>query len=258
MGFKNKNMTDINNQNNHAIEVMKFKREMLNVKNLEYQTLNKYYLIKEKRFVCEYEIQKEENNYLHLKDILEQNREKILKLQSKDRKKDGDNLLLEILPKVNREYNAMEIETSQFQSLVQNFDADFLSNLHNIILCNEAFTEIQDLIDEINFNADGHADLRKIGGVQKGEYNLIVLVQLLMVLDEEHLSKGNLYEILCRFIEKFQNYLINMIEYSNRTVDLLNGKFSDEIARMENVSPNDLKNRINKIRLNYLTKEDFQ
>ena len=30
---------------------------------------------------------------------------------------------------------------------------------------------------------------------------------LLMILDEEDLSNGNLYEILCKFIEKFQSTL---------------------------------------------------
>ena len=177
----------MNDANNNATEVMKFKRDKLNIKCLEHQTLNKYYVKKEKRFVCEYEALEEEANYLHLTQMLEKNREKILMLQNKDIIKDGQ--ILQILPKVNKEYSAMEIETNQFHSLVQNFDADFLSNLHNLILSNEVFTEIQDVINEIHFNENGNVDLRKIGGIPKGEYNLIILVQLLMILDEEDLNK---------------------------------------------------------------------
>ena len=110
-----------------------------------------------------------------------------------------------------------------------------------------------DVINVINFREDGQPELSQIGAVNKGEYNLVVLVQLLILLDGEDLSKGNLYEILVRFIEKFQDYLINLVEYSNRTVDLMNGQFSEEIAKMENVRAKDSMNRINKIRMTYMT-----
>ena len=145
-------------------KINEFKRNKLNIKCKEHQTLNKYYLKKSKKFICEYDGFDEDgpDSFVHLPQILEENREKILSLQNKEEKQKQD-FILEILPEINKEYNSVEINSEEINTIIKNFDQNFLSRIQNMILKNESFSEIREVINQIKFNGDGKPDLRKIG-----------------------------------------------------------------------------------------------
>ena len=151
----------MSNSNTNSTQLQEFKRNNIHIKCNQHQTLNEIYLIQQKKFICEYDIfDLNSDNNLHLSEILEQNREKILKLQNPKRK--NDSKILEVLPPLNEEYDLMQLELEELSSLVNKFDLDFLKRLTNVIYSNEAFEEIQEMINQIKFNEQGKPDMRRI------------------------------------------------------------------------------------------------
>ncbi len=236
----------------------KLKVERLNLRCKEHQVLNKYYLLKDRKFVCEYDGFDKDgpDSFLHLPQILEQNRKRILELQ-KNSKTNTSVELLELIPLVSGECNAMELDAESLNKTVENFSEKFLDKLKDLIFQNEAYSEIKEIIDQINFNEQGKPDLRKIGMDGAKELNLITLAQLLILNQDKDFEKSPLYKALTEFLLNYQDELLALIHHSVKTIDLINGQFAEEIAKIDGTQ-HDPKWRLNKFKLVYMLRAEHE
>jgi chromosome segregation ATPase len=236
----------------------RLKTEKLNLRCKEHQVLNKYYLIRERKFVCEYDGFDKDgpDSFLHLPQILEQNRRKILDLQTSQVKNTSQELMNRI-PLINAELNTLDLDANTINSTMDNFSENFIDQLKDLIFQNEAYAEIREIINQINFNADGKPDLRKIGMDVTKELNLITLAQLLVLNQDKEVEKIKLYKDLTAFLENYQDELLELVNQSSKTIDLINDGFSDEIAIMDGVRSNP-NSKINKFRMLFVTRAEHE
>lgn len=236
----------------------RLKVERLNLRCKEHQVLNKYYLIKDKKFVCEYDGFDKDGpeSFLHLPQILEQNRKRILQLQKNSLSNTSPELLT-LIPNVSGECNALELDANTLNETLENFSENFLNKLKDLIFQNEAYAEIKEIIDQINFNADGKPDLRKIGMDGTKELNLITLAQLLILNHDKEFEQAGLYKDLTEFLFNYQDELLALISQSTKTFDLINGQFAEEIAKLDGTE-HDPKLRANKFNLLYIRRVEHE
>jgi chromosome segregation ATPase len=165
--------------------------------------------------------------------------------------------LLSLIPEVSGECNAMDLEAGTLNETVDNFSDSFLNKLKDLIFQNEAYSEIKEVIDQINFNADGKPDLRKIGMDGNKELNLITLAQLLILNQDKDFEKSALYKDLTDFLVNYQDELLSLVHQSLRTLDLINGNFAEEIAKLDGTE-HESKYRVNKFRLAFIPLVDHE
>jgi len=243
---------------NDGYRMSKMKTDRLNLRCKEHQVLNKYYLIKEKKFVCEYDGYDDNgpDSFMHLPQIIEQNRKTILHLQNQQLKSQSP-ALISAIPNVNSELNNLDLDASTLNSTSNKFSDNFMKKLKEVIFQNEAYHEIKEIIDQIKFNNDGKADLRKIGMDTSKELNLITLAQLLVLNQDNNVDKKDLHKDLTDFLENYQDELLELVNQSNKTIDLINGDFAHEVAKMEGKQPEPNK-YINKFKMMYMNKPESE
>lgn len=235
--------------------------QRLNLECPIHKCLNKYYLKKENRFVCEYDGFDRDgpDGYWHLPQVLEHNRSKILKLQSNQ----PSNLastspeLQRLLPLASNEYKNLANDNSKLAAIIDELGAKILSKITNGSFSTEGFNELKDVLNQINFNADGKPDLKKIGIDASKERNLIALAQMLVLMKDQEPEKEKIYDNLMNFLAIFQDRFLELINQSNRTIDMMNGDFAHEIARLEGRVHDPLK-RYNKFRSYYMTRPEHE
>lgn len=223
-----------------------------------HKCLNKYYLKNQNKFVCEYDGFDKDgpDSFWHLPQILENNRARILKLQSGSLSSASPELH-KLLPYASNEYQNLSSDTNKLANLVQSLAENVFMKMTDNIFSNESYNDIKDIISQINFNAQGKPDLRKIGMDATKERNLITLAQLLILNKDKEPEKALVYEDLLNFIFNFQERLIELINQGVKTVDFLNGDFACEIAKLEG-KIHDPNKRINKFRSMYMTRVEHE
>lgn len=219
----------------------------INIKCPIHQTLNKYYIKTENRFVCEYDGFDKDGpeSFLHMPQILEIYRNEIVHLQNNPhllQKTKIDDLIPYYLGKLKK----INIDTSKLTYEIENFKTNVCEKIMFLLRANSNLYDIKDLLNEVRFGPDGKPDLKKIGMNEQKEQNLIFLAQFLIFRDTDKSADKNLLENYTKFLEDFQKKLVEIIFNSIEFVDLGYFPFQDEIARVEK------KNTINKTYKDYL------
>ena len=139
------------------------KKDKLRVECHEHKTLNKYYSKSQKIFICEYCTMNnvDGKDLVHLTEILERNRDKIIRLQKTKQNLPKGTTIHQTLLSANKEYNSIELESTLLNTFVVNFDLQFFTRIQNLIFYSDAFEEIQEMINNIVFYEDGKPDLKK-------------------------------------------------------------------------------------------------
>ncbi len=200
-----------------------------------HQTLNKYYLKSENRFVCEYDGFDKDgpDNFLHMPQILEIYREEILHIQKNPQllhKTKIDELIPIYLNKVKK----MNIDTTKLNQEVETFKEKICEKVMFILRSNANLAEIKELLNEVNFTSDGKPDLKKIGMNEQKEQNLIFLAQFLIFRDNAKTTEKNLLDKFTYFLEEFQKKVVDIAFNGIDLVDMGYSPFQDEVAKIEN------------------------
>lgn len=212
----------------------------VNIKCPIHQTLNKYYLKTENKFVCEYDGFDKDGpeSFLHMPQILEIYREEIVFLQNNPhilQKSKIDELIPYFLSKLKK----INIDSSKLSFEIENFKSNICEKIIFLLRANSNLFDIKDLLNEVRFGPDGKPDLKKIGMNEQKEHNLIFLAQFLIFRDTEKSLDNNLLETFTKFLENFQKKLVEIIFNSIEFVDLSYNPFQDEVSRVEKKSNTD-------------------
>jgi len=224
-----------------------FVSSSINLKCPLHQTLNKYYIKSENKFLCEYDGFDKDgpDSFLHMPQILEIYREEILNIQKNQhliQKSKIEDLIPHFLSKLKK----IDNYTSKLSQDIVDFKRNIIQKIIFLLKSNSNLYDIRDLINEVNFGPDGKPNLKKIGMNEQKEQNLIFLTQFLIFRESEKIDSKNLLESFTNFLEEIQKKLVEIIFNSIDFVDLGYTPFQDEIAKLEK------KTQTNKLNMNYL------
>ena len=163
-----------------------------------HKTLNKYYLQKENKFVCEYDGYEMSgpDSLVHLPQILEKHREQILTLQKNqllETSSKGTEVVDHFLTKLAK----LNGQSSKFSYDLETFRNTVCQRMLFQLTNSNSLSEIRDLINEVKFGADNKPDLKKIGMDEQKEKNLVFLAQYLVLKggnSQVDFSNGDLTE----------------------------------------------------------------
>ena len=208
-----------------------------------HQTLNKYYIKKENKFVCEYDgfDLDTPSAYLHMPQILELYRDEILQIQ-KNPISLQNTRIEEVVPFFSTRLKKLNIDSSKLTYDFENFKSTLYNKVLFILRNNNNLYDIKDLINEVRFTSDGKPDLKKIGMDEKKEINLIFLAQFLILRGGENSSEKDLTEKFTDFLEEIQKNLAEIIFNSIEFIDVGYDNFLEQLAKQEKKTP-DRKNR---------------
>ena len=206
----------------------------INIKCPIHQTLNKYYLKNENKFVCEYDGFDKDGpeSFLHMPQILEIYRDEILYFQNNPHLLQKTKID-ELVPYFSNKLKKINIDSSKLSFEIENFKTNVCEKIMFLLSANSNLFDIKDLLNEVKFGLDGKPDLKKIGMNEQKEQNLIFLAQFLILRDTEKTLDKNLLESFTKFLEDFQKKLVEIIYNSIEFVDLSYNPFQEEVSRLE-------------------------
>jgi hypothetical protein len=215
-----------------------------NVKCKIHQTLNKYYLKKKEKFVCEYDGFDDDgpDSFMHMPQILEQYHDEIINLQTHPEYFEQSEVNLKI-PNFSKNGKRLNLDISKFNYEYENFMQDTFYKIINFIKANNSLVDIKDLINEVKFNRDRKPELKKIGMDDLKEQKLLILAQFLVLHNHDSISKEDLTEKFIKFLETYQFKIVDMIFSSLDFLDISYEVFLPEIAKLEKKKIDEIINR---------------
>jgi len=224
-----------------------------------HQILKKYYLVKEKRFICEYDdLESFNDTIVHINQIIDLNYKKIPFLISQNKCKDLNQRVKELLPAIKEILQHVLNESSDLNNFLVKYKGDLSqrTEINTKIFDREFATQI---LANIPLDSEGKPDVSKAVHDVESERSLVALAHMLAELDENSNfipSHEFLTESVTFYIENIQNEAVDLIKCLFDLVDLTYESLMEEVGKCEGKIP-DRKFR-HFLRSNVITKREHE